>query len=194
MLPPRAHSPPATLRRRRVRYSFDPEARRQLAAEIGAQFAAFAATGLPLDHANAHKHMHLHPAVGRLMIGDRPPLRPARGARARRAARRDGRARPPRRGFGDRALHAWSRAAARPGGAGRDRSDDHVFGLAWSGHMTAPRVCALLAGCRPASARSISTPPPGATRRSRALMPDYEHEAELAALLDPAVRQAAGRA
>ena len=25
-------------------------------------------------------------------------------------------------------------------------------------------------------------------------MPDYEHEAELAALLDPAVRQAAGRA
>ncbi|MBN8901989.1 MAG: ChbG/HpnK family deacetylase, partial [Rhodospirillales bacterium] len=37
-------------------------------AEIRAQFAAFAATGLPLDHANAHKHMHLHPTVGALLL------------------------------------------------------------------------------------------------------------------------------
>ena len=34
----------------------------------GAQFAAFAATGLVLDHANAHKHMHLHPTVGAMML------------------------------------------------------------------------------------------------------------------------------
>ena len=51
-----------------VRYFFRPLVRRQLAAEIRAQFAAFAATGLTLDHANAHKHMHLHPTVGRLML------------------------------------------------------------------------------------------------------------------------------
>ena len=47
-----------------IRYFFSPNIRRQLAAEIRAQFAAFAATGLNLDHANAHKHMHLHPTVG----------------------------------------------------------------------------------------------------------------------------------
>ncbi len=29
---------------------------------------AFAATGLPLDHANAHKHMHLHPTVAALIM------------------------------------------------------------------------------------------------------------------------------
>ena len=51
-----------------MKYFFWPAARRQLAHEIRAQFVAFAATGLTLDHANAHKHMHLHPAVGRLMI------------------------------------------------------------------------------------------------------------------------------
>ena len=51
-----------------VRYFFRPQVRRQLAAEIRAQFAAFAATGLTLDHANAHKHMHMHPTMGRLMI------------------------------------------------------------------------------------------------------------------------------
>src|SRR5580658_5235993 len=51
-----------------IDYFFRPHVRRQLAAEIRAQFAAFAATGLTLDHANAHKHMHLHPTVGRLLI------------------------------------------------------------------------------------------------------------------------------
>src|SRR5665213_380544 len=50
------------------RYFFRPAVRRQLAQEIRAQFAAFAATGLTLDHANAHKHMHLHPIVEKLLI------------------------------------------------------------------------------------------------------------------------------
>jgi predicted glycoside hydrolase/deacetylase ChbG (UPF0249 family) len=42
--------------------------RRQLAAEIRAQFEAFAATGLRLDHVNAHKHFHLHPTILSLML------------------------------------------------------------------------------------------------------------------------------
>jgi len=63
---------PADQFRLGVDYFFRPRIRRQLAAEIGAQFEAFAATGLTLDHANAHKHMHLHPTVGRLLIDDLP--------------------------------------------------------------------------------------------------------------------------
>ena len=51
-----------------VRYFFRPQVRRQLRAEIAAQYAAFAKTGLTLDHANAHKHMHLHPTVGRMLL------------------------------------------------------------------------------------------------------------------------------
>ncbi|SME94323.1 hopanoid biosynthesis associated protein HpnK [Tistlia consotensis] len=46
-----------------VRIFFDPAARRQLKAEVRAQFEAFAATGLPLDHVNAHHHYHLHPTL-----------------------------------------------------------------------------------------------------------------------------------
>src|SRR5258708_6495406 len=51
-----------------LRYFFVPGVRRQLAAEIRAQFEAFRATGLALDHVNAHQHMHLHPTVARLIV------------------------------------------------------------------------------------------------------------------------------
>ena len=51
-----------------VKYFFSPAARRELRAEIRAQFAAFAATGMELHHADAHKHMHLHPTVAAMMI------------------------------------------------------------------------------------------------------------------------------
>ncbi len=62
------------------RFFFRPQARRQLEDEIEAQFAAFAQTGLPLDHVNAHKHMHLHPTVLSLMlrIGRRYGMRAVR--------------------------------------------------------------------------------------------------------------------
>ncbi|AEK58883.1 MULTISPECIES: hopanoid biosynthesis-associated protein HpnK [Acidithiobacillus] len=58
----------ADLWRRGFRYFFLARVRRQLAAEIRAQFEAFAATGLSLDHANAHKHLHVHPTVLRLLL------------------------------------------------------------------------------------------------------------------------------
>jgi len=59
---------------------FRADVRRQLAAEIEAQFAAFHATGLPLDHVNAHKHFHLHPTIAGLIlsIGRRYGLAAAR--------------------------------------------------------------------------------------------------------------------
>src|SRR5450755_866403 len=57
-----------------------PGIRRQLAAEIEAQFAAYQATGLPLDHVNAHHHFHLHPTVAGqiLAIGPRYGMRALR--------------------------------------------------------------------------------------------------------------------
>src|SRR5262249_34986092 len=78
------------------RFFFKPGIRRQLEAETRAQFAAFARTGLVLDHVNAHNHMHLHPTilgillrVGReyglraVRVPYEPPLRSWRAARRR---------------------------------------------------------------------------------------------------------------
>ncbi len=165
------------------RYFFRPEARRQLAREIHAQFAAFAATGLTLDHANAHKHMHLHPTVARLTIDIgrgfslstvRVPAEPP--ATMRRLGT------PP--GLGDRALYAWTELLRRRLRRAGLRTTDHCFGLAWSGHMTRERVRRLLNELPDGSSEIYFHP---ATRRDTSLvrlMPGYEHEAELETLLD----------
>jgi hypothetical protein len=47
---------------------FFPKVRRQLEHEIEAQFEAFRATGLTLDHVNAHKHFHLHPTIASAIL------------------------------------------------------------------------------------------------------------------------------
>jgi hopanoid biosynthesis associated protein HpnK len=46
-----------------LKWFFSPASRRQLRREVAAQFTAFRATGLALDHVNAHNHMHLHPTA-----------------------------------------------------------------------------------------------------------------------------------
>ncbi len=176
-----------------VRYTFSGRARRQLAAEIAAQFEAFGATGLALSHADAHKHMHLHPHVGRLMlrIGRRYGLRRVRvPAEPPSVMRRLGE----RPGIGAQLMHIWTtllRAQVRAAGM---ETADAVFGLAWSGHMTETRMLNLLQAVRRGESGGTEIYfHPAAWRDAllQRLMPDYEHEAELSALLSPAVRASA---
>ncbi len=70
----------SSLVRAGIRFFLSRRVRRQLEAEIRAQFLAYQRTGLPLDHVNAHHHMHLHPTVfGFLMdIGSEYGLRAVR--------------------------------------------------------------------------------------------------------------------
>jgi chitin disaccharide deacetylase len=51
-----------------LRLALDAAARRELRAEIEAQFAAFAATGLPMSHVDGHLHFHLHPVIFDMMM------------------------------------------------------------------------------------------------------------------------------
>jgi len=57
------------------RYFFQTALREELRAEIHAQFARFAATGLRLDHVNGHLHLHLHPVVFKLLMDEATVLR-----------------------------------------------------------------------------------------------------------------------
>lgn len=175
-----------------INYFFRPRVRRQLAAEIRAQFAAFTATGLPLGHADAHKHMHLHPTVGALLlsIGREFGLRRVR-VPAEPPAVMAVCGVPPT--TGSRALHAWSqllRAQARRAGM---EMDDAVFGLAWSGHLTEQRLLQLIPLLPAGSNEVYFHPAAGRDATIDALMPAYEHTAELAALCSPVVRAAIER-
>jgi len=174
-------------------YFFRPGVRRRLAIEIRAQFAAFAATGLRLDHANAHKHMHLHPTVGRLML----EVGAEHGLPAIRVP-----AEPPgvmvacgtARGMGDLALYAWTRILHSQAQRAGVRTNDQVFGIAWSGHMTAAQIINLAPHLPPGLSELYFHPASHKDALLTRLMPNYEHEAELAALVDPTVRAALDRA
>lgn len=168
---------------------FRPTVRRQLAAEIEAQFAAFAATGLPLDHVNTHRHFHLHPTIlgAILKAGRRYGMRAVRAPlepRAVLAQVEPGETVPPAYVTGPWAGLVRARLS-RAGIA----SPDQVFGLHWSGAMTAPRVAGLIEHLpeglseiylHPATAGGF----PGAA-------PGYRYGEELAALVDPATVAAA---
>jgi hopanoid biosynthesis associated protein HpnK len=158
-----------------IDYALRPRVRAQLAREIRAQFEAFAATGLRLDHANAHKHMHLHPVVGHLMLSIGREF----GLRAVRVPAEAGQPKT----LGDRALKAWTgvfRAQARRAGM---VTNDAILGLHDSGRMT-PSLVQELVNRLPDGVTELyfhpAIAPDDIILRH---MPAYRHREEFAALL-----------
>ena len=152
-----------------VLIALKPAARRQLHAEIEAQFAAFFATGLPLDHVNAHKHFHLHPMIANAVV--------AIGRRYGMSAVRA----PVERG--GRGIERWwaTRLQRRLRKAGLS-VPDQVVGLAWTGAFDAGRMRDAIAALPPGLTEIYTHPAttdvwPGST-------PGYSYRAELAALTD----------
>jgi hopanoid biosynthesis associated protein HpnK len=167
---------------------FRHKVRDQLEHEIAAQFEAFRATGLRLDHVNAHKHFHLHPTVAAsvLAIGRdfglralRVPLEP------RRVLRRV----EPLPASATAALCApFARALRRRCARAGIAAPCQVFGLSWSGAMTGPRLRGLIEALPDGLSEIYLHPASGDYAGSA---PGYRYREERAALLDPAVIAAA---
>jgi hopanoid biosynthesis associated protein HpnK len=173
-----------------LKFAISPKIRAQLAAEIRAQFEAFANTGLLLDHVNAHKHFHLHPIVLEqlLRIGAEFAVRAVRVPREPLwfAAQAAGAA-----GAGSAAsLLPWLANMKR-----RIRSkgmvcNDQVFGVACSGNLNRQTLLSILQRL-PQGVTEIYLHPAVATERPIVpTMATYRHSEELQALLDPGVLQA----
>jgi hopanoid biosynthesis associated protein HpnK len=163
---------------------FLPHVRRQLAAEIAAQFDAFRATGLPLDHVNAHKHFHLHPTIAAL-------IRKIGASYGMRAARvplepQDVLAQiEPGPASGIAALTApFAKLQRRLFARAGILTPDHVFGLRWSGAMTKDRLAGIIAHL-PQGVSEIYLHP--ATGPYRGCAPTYRYRDELDALCAPEV-------
>lgn len=174
-------------------FFFRPGVRGQLETEIRAQFEAFQATGLALDHANAHNHMHLHPTISRLILAVgrefglgamRLPVEPpgvsASAAGSGSWGRRSSAA----------ALAPWTGLLRSRLRQARVAHNDFVFGLNDSGCMEESLVLRQL-DCLPQGVTEMYFHI--ATRKAPSLqrhMPDYRHQDELAALLSERVREA----
>ncbi len=168
---------------------FRPAVRRQLEAEVLAQFEAYAATGLPLDHVNTHKHFHLHPTIlaAILQIGGRfgvkalrAPIEP-HGVLAE--VEPDAKLGP---AWITGPWAAMGRSRARRAGM---RTPDQVFGLCWSGAMTAERLSGVIRRL-PAGLSEIYLHP--ATSQSYpGSAPGYRYLEEFQALVSPEVIAAA---
>lgn len=170
--------------------SLSPRVQKQVTAEIAAQFEMYAATGLSLDHVNAHRHFHLHPYIASEMIriGQRHGLRAMRVPYEPPLKTQA----EPGRGLASLIVVPWTmRMRAKSKRAGLV-VPDAVFGLRWSGAMTAERVRHLIEALPPEGVFEIYAHP--ATENAfPGSAPGYRYRDELAALTDPAVIAAAER-
>ena len=176
-----------SMARQGLRFFAMPTVRRQLEAEIRAQFEAFARTGLPLDHVNAHKHFHLHPTLLEmaLRIGREFGLAAVRLPRepvwvARRAG--------PLKGAASRLLTPWLALMKRRLRAAGVTHNDQVFGVTDSGAMDEAALLRILTQL-PDGVSEIYLHP-GTRGALTPAMSQYRHREELDALLSPRVRAA----
>ena len=155
------------------RFFFLPHVRRQLAAEIEAQFALFEASGLTLDHVNAHKHFHIHPTVLSLILAARRRFR-------FHAVRLPLGLNPPM------FLRPWLALTRRRLDRARIAHNDRICGIEETGAMDESALLAALSRL-PAGVTEIYLHPAtqGAITPS---MASYRPVDELAALLSPRVR------
>jgi hopanoid biosynthesis associated protein HpnK len=162
---------------------FNPSTRAQAASEIEAQFEAFRATGLRLDHANAHQHFHLHPTIGGLMvgIGRRYGLTAVRGPLEPPAVLAK---------VGPVAClsSAWltapfARLLCRRLCRAGMLVPDWVFGLRWSGHMTRDRLVGLIRNAPDGLSEIYLHPATGGEFPGS--VPGYRYREELEALVSP---------
>ena len=158
-----------------IRFYWSAAVRRQLEAEIRAQFAAYAATGLSLDHVNCHKHFHLHPTVLDLIIGVGRDY----GLKAVRL---------PLDRRGGWLLRPWLRLLRRRLDRAGIVHNDQVIGLRNTGKLDEDALLAELEHLAPGVTEIYFHPGTLSGGIIARTMKGYRHSDELAALLSPLVR------
>ena len=161
-----------------ARFFFLPRVRHQLGREIRAQFEAFAASGLPLDHVNTHKHFHLHPTILSMIIEIGRPF----GLRAIRL---------PREAGAPRFLTPWLALLRRKLDDAGIAHNDYMIGIEHSGKFDEATLLDTLAHLPKEGIGEIYLHPALISGSEiGASMPGYRHADEFAALISPRVRQA----
>lgn len=184
-----------------------PGLRAQLEREMRAQFEAFRATGLTLDHVNGHNNMQLHPVVlptlislareygaSAVRVSSEPLLVSIRASRFHGAMPSTAPRRPRARLWVRLAqwlvIKPWSAYVKWRYRRAGLLVNDHLFGMYDCGGMDLDVLLGIVRHL-PDGVSEIHCHP--ATRRCPEIdgpMPDYQHASELLALTSPVLRDA----
>ena len=175
-----------------LRYFFDSRTKVQLQKEVEAQIRKFLATGLTPSHIDGHLHLHVHPAVLKVLL----PLVQKYAIPAFRLPKESlgVNLRLDRRNLFSKSVHALiyhllSTHAEKKVRAAGLAFPDAFFGLLASGHMNESYFTGLIARMRPGvtevGMHPALFPPPELSKWA----PRYEYPEELKALLSPKVRE-----
>jgi hopanoid biosynthesis associated protein HpnK len=175
-----------------LKYMLSRSIRSQLTREMEAQFDRFASTGLPWSHADAHQHMHMHPAVWETFLdlckqhGVRRVRVPCESVLRHLRVRGDG---PNANTAALLALRVIGRRNSRLLRLAGCVTCDHVYGLLQTGNLHSAHLRAILGRLEGATNEIYLHPGSPFTRR---LEPDQRRagveDVEMDALLDPGVR------
>ena len=163
------------------RFFFLPGVRRQLAAEINAQFEAFANTGLPLDHVNAHNHLHLHPTVLSIILetGKQHGMRAIRLPKDHNA-----------KGLGAACLTPWLALMRSRIARHGIHHNDALLGLDETGYLNSDTMIKLLDDLPDGTTELMCHPATGPWENMDPLACGFHHDQEYAALIDARLRDA----
>lgn len=168
-------------------HAFRPRVRNQYAREIAAQFDAFRKSGLTLDHVNAHKHFHVHPGIASQIL----TIGRENGMKALRVPHEPvevlSKIEPAATPIPLHIMTPWVRVLQRRAKGFGLRTPDAVFGLRWSGGMTAPRLVGLLGHLPPGLTEIYMHP--ATSNDFLGSAPGYAYAEELAALTDQEVME-----
>jgi hopanoid biosynthesis associated protein HpnK len=174
-----------------MRYFFSPRLRQQVRREIVAQLDAFAATGLRLSHVDGHLTIHVHPVVLDLLCDARErfsircvrlPLEPLAASLAfdrRFLGRKLGEA------LVFSVLARYARARLRRHGL---LHADRMYGMHQTGRVSEAYLLHLLPRLG-SGVSELYCHPGEIDAEMRRWTPDYERDAELAALTSARVRE-----
>jgi len=175
-----------------IKIFFNASVKQQLKDEIRAQFEAFKATGLRLDHVNAHNHMHLHPTVfdaiieigkdygmDAMRVPEEKPLRALIDNRKEKITR----------------FASWlllkpltSRMKKRLI-ENNIKFNMNVYGFHHTGHMTLDTLVRILPNLEDGLSEIYLHPATGSWDDMDPAVKDYEFEAEYKALIHPRIKR-----
>jgi hopanoid biosynthesis associated protein HpnK len=176
-----------------IKMFFCPKTKAQLAKEIRAQFEAFKASSLTLDHVNAHNHMHLHPTIFDLIIKigkdygltavripNEPPLDSIIENRKEKLSRK----------LAWLFFNPFVSRMKKSCVANDIKFNDRIYGLNNSGHMNIDTLIRIIPHIAEGTTEIYMHPATGRWDDIDPAAKDYEFEAEYKALIHPKIKRA----